>query len=173
VSPTWTSPGIGSAQDRELEKKLLANMRLADIDKLVQEAGPSEKSVATLEIGSARGKERSDVQPKPPDKPKRTSSGSGGATAASGTDMSLMTAMASRLRKAEEAASLLREDIKARDATIAELRACLVRRQETEAVRRSSSSSPPDALSSDADLSMVKDHNSKLRELLRKADTEK
>ena len=44
-------------------------------------------------------------------------------------------------------------------------------------VRRSSSCSPGEhpmgGPSSDADLSLVKDHNAKLRELLRKADAEK
>jgi hypothetical protein len=44
-----------------------------------------------------------------------------------------------------------------------------------EFVRRSSSCSPSEALgaqSSDADVGMLKEHNNKLREMLRKADTE-
>lgn len=105
--------GLGNAQDRELEKKLLANMRLADIDKLVQEAGPSDKQVLGQELGSARGKERGDLQPRPPaaERPRRTSSSSGSGGAAGGGDMSLMTAMAGRLRNAEEAAAALREEL--------------------------------------------------------------
>lgn len=167
--------GIGSAQDRELEKKLLANMRLSDIDKLVQEAGPSDKHALGQELPSARAKDRgsSDLQPRPPDRPKRTSSGS---ASAAGGDMLLMTAMAGRLRNAEEAATALRDELKKRDTTIAELRSSLVRSEGMELVRRSSSSSPGEEVGvhrSDADLSMVKDHNTKLRDLLRKADAEK
>ena len=169
--------GIGPAQDRELEKKLLDNMRLADIDKLVQEAGP-DRALVEKELASARGRERGgggELQPRAPDKPKRTSSGAGGA--AGGGDMSLMTAMAGRLRNAEEAAAALRDELKKRDATIADLRSKLVRSEGMEFVRRSSSCSPGEhpmgGPSSDADLSLVKDHNAKLRELLRKADAEK
>ena len=167
--------GIGPAQDRELEKKLLENMRLADIDKLVQDAGP-DKPALGQDIMSARGKDRSgggELQPRPPDKPKRTSSGSSGA--AGGGEMSLMTAMAGRLRSAEETASALRDELKKRDTTIAELRAKLIRSEGMEFVRASSSSPgvPGDCHNSDADLRLVKDHNAKLRELLRKADSEK
>ena len=165
--------GIGPSQDRELEKKLLSNMRLADIDKLVQEAGPSDK----FEVAPARG---SELQPRPPDRPKRAPSGSGGGGAANGAgsgpnDMSLMTAMAGRLRNAEESAAALRDELRKRDATIADLRSSLVRSEGMEFVRRSSSNSPLDAVSaqtSEADLSMVKEHNAKLREMLRRADAE-
>ena len=79
----YASPGMGDAQDRELEQKLLANMRLADIHKLVEEAGPSESAVREAQDAvSARGKRGSEIQPRPPpgDKPKRTPSG--GASAA-------------------------------------------------------------------------------------------
>ena len=164
--------GIGPAQDRELEKKLLENMRLADIDKLVQEAGP-DAALVEKELASARCRGGGKLQSRAPDNPGRAS-GAGGS--AGGGDMSLMTAMAGRLRNAEEAASALRDELKKRDATIADLRSRLVRSEGVEFVRRSSSSSPGahpvGGPSSDADLSMVKDHNAKLRELLRKADAE-
>ena len=160
--------GLGPSQDHELEKKLLSNMRLSDIDKLVNEAGPSEKSAR------GGGGER-ELQPRPPDKPRRAPSGSGGSAASGQDDMSLMTAMAGRLRNAEESAAALREELRKRDATIAELRSSLVRSEGMEFVRRSSNNSPSDAAvaqSSEADLSMVKEHNAKLREMLRRADAE-
>ena len=178
---------MGDAQDRELEQKLLANMRLADIHKLVEEAGPSESAVREAQDAvSARGKRGSEIQPRPPpgDKPKRTPPG--GASAAipaagggSGAgDMSLMTAMAGRLRNAEESAAQLRAELKKRDATIAELKASLARSEGLGLVRSQSSppadASPPPGVQqhTDADGRMLKAHNDKLREMLRKSDAE-
>ena len=183
----YASPGMGDAQDRELEQKLLANMRLADIHKLVEEAGPSESAVREAQDAvSARGKRGSEIQPRPPpgDKPKRTPPG--GASAAipaagggSGAgDMSLMTAMAGRLRNAEESAAQLRAELKKRDATIAELKASLARSEGLGLVRSQSSppadASPPPGVQqhTDADGRMLKAHNDKLREMLRKSDAE-
>ena len=178
---------MGDAQDRELEQKLLANMRLADIHKLVEEAGPSESAVREAQDAvSARGKRGSEIQPRPPpgDKPKRTPSGGASAAipAAGGGggagDMSLMTAMAGRLRNAEESAAQLRAELKKRDATIAELKASLARSEGLGLVRSQSSppadASPPPGVQqhTDADGRMLKAHNDKLREMLRKSDAE-
>ena len=183
----YASPGMGDAQDRELEQKLLANMRLADIHKLVEEAGPSESAVREAQDAvSARGKRGSEIQPRPPpgDKPKRTPSGGASAAipAAGGGggagDMSLMTAMAGRLRNAEESAAQLRAELKKRDATIAELKASLARSEGLGLVRSQSSppadASPPPGVQqhTDADGRMLKAHNDKLREMLRKSDAE-
>ena len=92
--------------------------------------------------------------------------------------MSLMTAMAGRLRNAEESAAQLRAELKKRDATIAELKASLARSEGLGLVRSQSSppadASPPPGVQqhTDADGRMLKAHNDKLREMLRKSDAE-
>lgn len=76
---------------------------------------------------------------------------------------SLVTAMAGRLRHAEQSANALREEGKKKDATIQQLRV------ELSKVMRGVEEIPK---GSDADIAILKDSNAKLREMLRRADAE-
>jgi hypothetical protein len=159
--------GLGEEKDNLLEQRLLQNMKLSDIDKLVDEACDGEKlpeprrSTGQLVLGD-KSSECETQLPYPPDQ--RRSATRNNRVGPSENDMSLVTAMASRLRQAEQATASLREEIKKKDILIAQLRADIEKTVTADAAK------PCEIAPRPSDLAMMREHNAKLRELLRRAD---
>eukprot|EP00960_Hanusia_phi_P058951 764027-Hanusia_phi.AAC.1 len=138
--------GISQEKDAELQKRLIQNMRLNDIDKLVENASAVELK---SEKKSARGKNSDESN-----------------------EMSLVSAMASRLRHAEKAASELRDLLKSKDSEIAELKSALEAKDASANEKNDYFDPNFGRCKSSSDLAGVKEQNIKLRELLRRADAE-
>ncbi|KAJ1473521.1 hypothetical protein T484DRAFT_1912867, partial [Baffinella frigidus] len=113
--------GMGAAADNQLKQRLVDNLVLGQvsksgIDKIAEEAcGPSVERVE-------RPKKPAEQQ-SAPERPRRAPSQS--APPAGAEDMSLVTAMAGRLRHAEEASKALRDELRQKGAEIAKLKAQL------------------------------------------------
>ncbi|EKX51872.1 hypothetical protein GUITHDRAFT_134207 [Guillardia theta CCMP2712] len=138
--------GISHDKDAELQKRLIQNMRLSDIDKVVEDASAVD---VKPEKKSARGKNGDDAH-----------------------DMSLVSAMASRLRHAEKAAAELRELLKGKDSEIAELKSALAAKDASTNEKNEYADPNFGRCKSTPDLSAMREQNNKLRELLKRADHE-
>lgn len=138
--------GISHDKDAELQKRLIQNMRLSDIDKVVEDASAVD---VKPEKKSARGKNGDDAH-----------------------DMSLVSAMASRLRHAEKAAAELRELLKGKDSEIAELKSALAAKDASMNEKNEYADPNFGRCKSTPDLSAMREQNNKLRELLKRADHE-
>ena len=160
--------GLSEEKDNLLEKKLLQNLKLSDIDKLVEDSCDSDRAKHGEVRRSAGHRLLSGIsENEMAHQDERKSNGfrsSRGATPEQ--DMSLVTAMASRLRQAEQANSTLKDEIRKKDLLIAQLRS------DIEKTLTSENSKAREDISRTSDLAMMKEHNSKLRELLRRADAD-
>ena len=158
--------GLGEDKDNLLEKRLIQNMRLSDIDKLVDETCDCEQgklSDPRKSAGRILGGISENDAPTREAKERTSARGTRGTTP--DHDMSLVTAMAARLRQAEQTTASLRDEMKKKDQLIAQLRLDIEKIITESSKVREDTARP-------SDLAMMKEHNSKLRELLKRADVE-
>jgi hypothetical protein len=163
--------GLSEEKDSLLEKKLLQNLKLSDIDKLVEETCDSDRarlSEPRRSIGHRphlASVSEEDTQDARQDGRKSAGFRSSRDSTPE-QDMSLVTAMASRLRQAEQANVAFKDEIKKKDLLIAQLRADIEKALMAESAKVRDETPRP------SDLAMMKEHNAKLRELLRRADAD-